>query len=304
MSKKTKTALVIPVYNRRETTLQGLRSLSRIDRDGLNVRIFVVDDGSTDGTAEAVGKHFPDVEIVHGDGTLHYAGGTNRGIEAALEWQPEYIVTMNDDSIFHEQFLRRLVKTARENPRSIVGALLLLWDEPHRVFQVGQSWKTMRGGWEIPVDLTAFNVGKEPFEVECIVGNCVLFPVEAVRENGLMDDKKFPHGWGDAQYLMRMRKAGWRLLVEPRSLVWCEPNTNPAPLHTLSFRDILKILFVNRRHPLNLQRQFIARWESAPRKILAIPAFAVYCLRIALKGFRFSGPLRKISSEKQKLQHS
>ena len=302
MSKKIKIALVIPVFNRRETTLQGLQSLSRIDRENLDVRIFVVDDGSTDGTSEAVAKNFPEVVLIKGDGSLHYAGGTNRGIEAALNWKPEYVVTMNDDSVFHEQFLQRLVKTAQENPRSIVGALLLLWNEPHKVFQVGQSWKTFRGGWEMPENLTAFNVGQNAFEVECIVGNCVLFPAKAIEENGLMDEKKFPHGWGDAQYLMRMKKAGWKLLVEPKSFVWCEPNTNPAPLHSLSLKDILRTLFINRRHPLNLQRQFIARWESAPVKILAVPAFLIYCIHIGLKGFKFSNPFRKMSSESRKLQ--
>ncbi|MEO6587716.1 MAG: glycosyltransferase family 2 protein [Pyrinomonadaceae bacterium] len=304
MTGKIKTALVIPVYNRRETTLQGLRSLSRINDKNLQVKIFVVDDGSTDGTGEAVLNDFPEVELIKGDGTLHYAGGTNRGIEAALNWNPDFIVTMNDDSVFHEQFLQKLVQTARENPRSIVGSLLLLWDQPHKVFQIGQKWNTFGGGWEIPVNLTVYNVEQKPFEVECIVGNCVLFPVEAIRENGLMDAKKFPHGWGDAQYLMRMRKANWRLLIEPKSYVWCEPNTNPAPLHTLSISSLLKVLFINRRHPLNLQRQFIARWESAPIKILAIPAFLVYCLKIGLKGLKFTNPLRKISSESRKLQHS
>ncbi len=303
MSEKIKTALVIPVYNRRETTLQGLRSLSRINTENLDVRIFVVDDGSTDGTSEAVRNNFPEVELIHGDGSLHYAGGTNRGIEAALEWKPDYIVTMNDDSVFHAEFLQRLIRTAKANPRSVVGSLLLLWDEPHKVFQVGQIWKTFRGGWEIPEDLTAFNIEQRAFEVECIVGNCVLFPVEAVRENGLMDEKKFPHGWGDAQYLMRMRKAGWKLLIEPKSFVWCEPNTHPAPLHTLSISNILKTLFVNRRHPLNLQRQFIARWESAPSKISAIPAFLIYCLQIGLQGFKVKNPLRKISSDSRKFQH-
>jgi GT2 family glycosyltransferase len=73
----TRVAAIVPVYNRRETTLQALRSLSRIDRTGVDFRIFIVDDGSTDGTAQAIEKEFPDVVIVHGDGNLHYAAGTN-----------------------------------------------------------------------------------------------------------------------------------------------------------------------------------------------------------------------------------
>jgi GT2 family glycosyltransferase len=269
-------AAIIPVYNRRETTLQALRSLSRIDRTGVDLRIFIVDDGSKDGTAQAIEKDFPEVVLVHGDGNLHYAAGTNAGMVAAKDWNPDHYLLMNDDSVFHDQFLQRLLAATRNAPRSVVGALLLLWDEPHRVFQVGVRWSVPEGGWVIPEDLTAFNVGGEPFEVECLVGNCTLVPAGAVAECGLMDAKRFPHGWGDAQYFVRLRNAGWRLIVNPRAYVWCEPNTNPPPLHSQPLSKVFRILFRDRRHPLNLQRQFIARWESAPNRLSAIAAFAVY----------------------------
>jgi GT2 family glycosyltransferase len=222
---ETKVALVIPVFNRRATTLRALRSLSRIDKHGICVRVFVVDDASTDGTGEAVRQNFPDIELISGSGDLHYAGGTNLGIEAALFWQPDFIVIMNDDAVFHEEFLQRLIATANANPRSVVGALLLLWDEPHKVFQVGPKWQTLKGGWQMPEDLTAFSVPQTAFEVDCIVGSCVLLPVEAIKECGLLDARRFPYGWGDAQYLTRIRKAGWKLFVEPKAYVWCEPNT-------------------------------------------------------------------------------
>ncbi len=275
--------IVIPVHNRREITLQGLRSLARAETTGLNVKTFIVDDGSTDGTSEAIRAEFPEIEIIYGDGSLHYAAGTNRGIDAAMEWGADYIAAMNDDAVFHDQFLRRLVATAEAFPRSIVGGLLLLWDQPHKVFQVGQVWKTFRGGWEIPQDLTAFSMPADPFEVECIVGNCVLIPSEAVRECGKMDEKRFPHGWGDAQYMARLRKAGWKLLIEPRAYIWCEPNTYPPPLHKLSLAKRLNVLFRDDRNPLNLKRQFVLRWESAPSKIAAVLAFFVYCFGLGLK---------------------
>lgn len=278
-----KVGIVIPVYNRREITLQGLRSLARIDTAGLDVRTFIVDDGSTDGTSDAIRGEFPEVKTIAGDGTLHYAAGTNRGIEAAMAWGADYIAAMNDDAVFHEQFLQRMIEAAEAHPRSVIGGLLLLWNEPHKVFQVGQVWRTLRGGWEIPDDLTAFNVPKEAFEVECIVGNCVLIPAAAVRECGVMDEKRFPHGWGDAQYMARLSKAGWRMMIEPRSYVWCEPNTNPPPLHTLTLAKRLNILFKDERNPLNLKRQFVARWHSAPSKFAAFAAFIVYCFKLGLK---------------------
>lgn len=282
----TKVGLVIPVYNRRETTLQCLRSLSKINAEGLDVQIYVVDDGSTDGTSSAISSEFPYVNLVKGDGTLHYAAGTNRGISAALKKDPDYIVTMNDDAIYHEDFLQRLIKTSKQNPRSIIGSLLLLWDEPHKVFQVDFRWETLKGGWQQEHDLTVFDFPKDPFEVEGMAGNCILFPAKAIKECGLMDEEKFPHGWGDMQYVVRMKKAGWKLFIEPRSFVWCEPNTNPKPLHTLSKSEVLKILFKNRRHPQNLQRQFIARWESAPSKPQAFLGFFIHLLTLSAKPFK------------------
>ncbi len=291
---KIKVELVAPVYNRRETTLQALRSLAKIDKKGLDVHIIIVDDASPDGTSEAVSRNFPDVQIVQGDGTLHYAAGTNRGISAALKRNPDYIVTMNDDAIYHDQILRRLIKTAEANPHSVVGALLLLWDAPHKVFQVDFKWKTRAGGWFQRENLTAFDFPENAFEVEGMAGNCILFPVEAIRQCGLMDEKNFPHGWGDIQYVVRMKKMGWRLLIEPKAFVWCEPNTNPKPLHQLPAREILQILFVNRRHPGNLQRQFTARWESAPSKPQAFCSFMVYLYHLAGKTFKFT--LKKTDS--------
>ncbi|HXH70376.1 MAG TPA: glycosyltransferase family 2 protein [Pyrinomonadaceae bacterium] len=293
MPQPKKIELVIPVYNRREITLQGLRSLRRIDRRNLETHIIVVDDGSTDGTSEAIQKDFPEVQIIKGNGTLHYAAGTNRGISAALERNPDYIVTMNDDAIFHEQFLQRLVKNAEANPHSIVGALLLLWNEPHRVFQIDFKWKTSVGGWFQPEDATVFDFPPNAFEVEGMAGNCVLYPVEAIRECGLMDEKKFPHGWGDIQYVVRMKRKGWRLLVEPKSFVWCEPNTYPKPLHQTSMREVLQTLLRNRRHPLNLQRQFIARWESAPSKTQAFLSFLIYIFTLSGKTLKFTAKTNK-----------
>ncbi len=283
-----KVEIVIPVYNRRETTLQGLKSLSRIDKTDLDVQIVIVDDNSTDGTSEAVAANFPEVRVIKGDGSLHYAAGTNRGISDALSRNPDFIVTANDDSIFHEQFLQRCIATAKKNPRSVIGCLLLLWDEPHKIFQVGFEWNTFSGGWRQPENLSVFDFPNSEIEVEGLAGNCVLFPVSAIRECGLMDEKNFPHGWGDIQYVVRMRKMGWRLLVEPKALVWCEPNTYPKPLHHLPISEIIRILFRNRKHPLNFQRQFIARWESAPTKFKAIASFFTYLLWFGTKVFRIN----------------
>jgi GT2 family glycosyltransferase len=290
--------IVTPVFNRRETTIQCLRSLSKIDMTGLKVHVIVVDDGSSDGTEKAIREQFPEVDVLKGDGNLYYTAGTNRGIVAALERHPDYVLGINDDSIFDHQFLRRMVRCAEENPRSVVGALLLLWDQPHKVFQIGAHWQTWHGGWRHRMNQTVWTVPEHPFEVEIIVGNCVLYPASAVRHFGLMKEKSFPYGFGDLEYTPRMRKSGWRLLIEPRARVWCEPNSLPVSPLKLSKREMLRLLFRDYRSPWNLKRQFVARWESAPTRVHALTAYGIMLVRLALKAGGLGGDWPNLPDEK------
>jgi GT2 family glycosyltransferase len=278
--KLTRIEIVTPVHNRRDITLQCLKSLARINKNGLDVHIIIVDDGSTDGTGEAVSANYPEVEIVRGDGSLWFTAGTNRGIEAALKHDPDYILTINDDAVFDEKFLQAMIETAEKNQRSVVGALLLLWDTPHKIFQVSPKWDFWAGGFRHWVQQTVWTVPKRAWEVELIVGNCVLFPVEAIRECGLMNEKRFPH-FGDAEFTPRMRRCGWRLLIEPRARVFCQPNNLPPRVREMSFRKLFKTLFIDLGNTHSLRRRFLATWYGAPNRIEGFFAFPIFFIRWA-----------------------
>jgi GT2 family glycosyltransferase len=277
--------IVFPCHNRREITLQCLRSLARIDKTGLDVHVIIVDDGSTDGTSDAIRAEFPETEIIAGDGNLWFTAGTNRGIEAALKYEPDYVLCINDDEIFDSRFLRRMVDTAEANPRSVIGALLVLWDDMKTVFQVAPRWKTWQGGWRHLMQQTVHTVPDKPFEVGVIVGNCVLIPTEAIRECGLMDERNFVN-FGDAEWTPRMRKRGWRLLIEPRARVFCQPNLPPKSLRNQSWQELYQTLWADRRKLQNLRVQFRLLWVSAPTKAHAVAAFTVHVGRLGLQSTR------------------
>jgi GT2 family glycosyltransferase len=280
--------IVIPVHNRKELTLQCLRSLQCADQSGLDVHVVVVDDGSTDGTSEAIRQQFPLVEIIAGDGNLWYTAGTNRGIQAALARRPDYILAINDDQVFHGQALQRLVHCAGQNKKSVIGALLLDWDRPEHVMATGVRWSTWYGGWRHPQSLTAWDVPKGAWEVEIIVGNCVLYPTEAIEQVGLMNEKEIPM-YGDAEYTPRMRRAGWKLLIEPRAYVWCQPNTIQPSLRSLSVKKALDALVFNRKHSYNLIAGFRPYWVGAPSRWRGLAAYVIRVCRLALHGFRLGG---------------
>ena len=91
-------AAVMTVHNRRALTLECLDSLRAQQVPGGALDVFVVDDGSTDGTAEAVTQHHPDVRLLCGNGDLYWNGGMRRALDEAMAGDYDYYLWMNDDT--------------------------------------------------------------------------------------------------------------------------------------------------------------------------------------------------------------
>lgn len=279
MGEKVRVGIVAPVYNRKELTLLCLRSIQRLSDPGLEIFTVIVDDGSTDDTSESIAEEFPEVNVVLGDGNLWFTEGTNVGIRAALKHGADHILMINDDQVFDADCIKYLVETAQRFPRSVVGPLLLLWDMPHALFQTAPVWNMWLGGWRHWFKQTVWTVPNRPFEVDMIVGNCVLVPVAAIEEAGLMDSRRYPN-FGDAEYTPRLRKKGWRLLVDPRARVFCQPNTEPPRITRMTLAGKARNLLLDPRHPHNLKRRFRAMYDSAPNRAAGIAAFLIFFVRL------------------------
>ncbi|MEZ5176879.1 MAG: glycosyltransferase family 2 protein [Acidimicrobiales bacterium] len=206
---------VAAAHDRRDLTVRWVRSLVASDLTGLALHVVLVDDGCTDGTAEAVRAVLPSVEVVRGDGSLYYAAGTNLGLRHALAHRPDYVLVANDDTELAPDALGHLVDAAMRRPRSLVAPVLVRAEDPGRAFQVFPRWQTRYGGWRHRHHLRTEALPDEPLEADVLVGNAILVPHRALDEGGLLDDRGL-HNWvGDAEWTPRLRRAGWRLLVDP-----------------------------------------------------------------------------------------
>jgi GT2 family glycosyltransferase len=214
-------AVVVPTHNRRTTTLRFVaRAKTWL---GPRDQLIIVDDGSTDGTVDAVPEVAPATVILRGDGSLWWAGATNLGVQYALDHDFDYVLTINDDSIPGEGFLNRLLQTARTRPRAIVGGLIVFMTQPERVWAGGGRvcfWngKLFQHHFRNTTVADA-RAGGRVKPVEILPGCGVLVPVTVYRDIGLYDASRFPQYHADSEFTLRARKRGYEVLVDTEAVV-------------------------------------------------------------------------------------
>jgi GT2 family glycosyltransferase len=113
--------IIIPVFNRWHYTRECLESLRL--QTNQDFRTVVVDDGSTDETAAALARDYPEVEVVTGDGNLFWTAGVNAGIRRALALGADRVMTLNNDVVTAPDFVAQMLAAADQHPTAVLGAL-------------------------------------------------------------------------------------------------------------------------------------------------------------------------------------
>jgi len=225
---------LITCFNRREKTLACLEALFRcVLPTGVHLSVVLVDDGSRDGTSDAVRAHFPQVQLIGGDGSLYWNGGMRRAFSKAIAQGYDDYLWLNDDTILHITALEQLY-ACRE-------VLLFSSDTPASII-VGATLDPSTGqlsyGGLVPRDadspnhLVTMAVGLEPQRCKTLNGNCVLIPAAVVQKLGNLDER-FVHAIGDWDYGLRASAAGFGVWMAPGFVGTCERNQpNSMPVET------------------------------------------------------------------------
>ena len=223
-------SIVIPVHNRKGYTQQCLACLSvQTYRD---FQIIVVDDGSTDGTTEMIHREFPDVIVLKGDGNLWWTEATNWGIRYAQQHQNSrqnnFVLTLNDDTRVNPDYLQTMLDAYQTYQPCLVGSVSVDIGNPDKLEYAGYAGSKFElhtaGGRHVAADYgfsyqeltrrTAF------VESQSLPGRGTLIPMAVFDKIGLFDSKRFAHYMADIEFSVRAHKAGYRLIVNARSLVY------------------------------------------------------------------------------------
>jgi GT2 family glycosyltransferase len=213
-----KVTIIIPNWNGRQDTLECLASIEKLNYPQESFETMVVDNGSTDGSVEAIRNKFTDVDLLVLERNYGYAGALNRGIEKS---KAKYVLCINNDTVLDTDLLRSLVDVAEsETKAAVVGPKVYFYDRKDVIQKVyGKiDGKT----------LELINVGSgekdqgqydEVREVECCVFCAVLIKREVFEDMGPLEERFF-HLYEDNDFYLRCKRMGYRCFYVPKAKIW------------------------------------------------------------------------------------
>jgi GT2 family glycosyltransferase len=218
-------AAILASRNRRDRTLSCLDSyFSQRSAELLDLRAVLVDDGSTDGTGEAVRAKYPAARVIDGSGELFWAAGMALAERAALLARPDYLLWLNDDVVLDPNALACLLETelhAAPGRCIVVGAL--------RDPETGElTYSGVRRSGIHPLRVQLVRPRDTPAEVETFNGNVVLIS-RAVREAVGPIDGRFAHAIADFDYGRRAAQANVVNLLGPGTIGTCTREQRVRP---------------------------------------------------------------------------
>jgi N-acetylglucosaminyl-diphospho-decaprenol L-rhamnosyltransferase len=227
-------AIVIVTWNVRQLALDCLQSVyDDLARAPFTGQVWLVDNASADGTAQAVREQFPQVRLMEPGENLGFGRGNNLALRAmgfttsdgAL---PDYVLLLNPDTIVLPGALGALVAAMESSGAGLAGARLVYGDGSfqHSAFAFPGLAQLFIDLFPVPARLRESRLngryprslyqGAEPFEVDHPLGATFLLRREAIQQAGLFDER-FHLYCEEIDWAMRIRRAGWRVICVPQA---------------------------------------------------------------------------------------
>ncbi len=218
MITKFKIAVLLTCHNRRDKTLNCLNALFAAKvPPGFILEVFLVDDGSADGTGEAVKNNFPKVTVITGTGNLYWNQGMRLAWQTATQTADyDFFLWLNDDTLLDRNAITEMLDCLEEG------------------FQMSNTSGLVTAACRSEAGKTKFSYGgrteSQPLipngdlqTCKYINGNAVLVPVEVYKALGNLSPD-YTHGMGDYDYGLRAIQKGFNCYTTKSFVATCAPN--------------------------------------------------------------------------------
>lgn len=254
--------IVLVNYNGLKFMPECLETLTKIDYP--EYRIVVVDNASTDGSAEWLAQNYPELTLLKLCSNKGITGGNNAGINWCLENDCEYVLFLNNDTAVEPDFLNHLVASA--GPLTLTTPKIYFYDDKTLINSHVGSFNYKRG---VMVELfyrrrdTEASRQVQPVKM---ANTCALLVHRGiVKEIGGMDDAYFMY-YDDTDYITRINKTGATILFVPNAVIYHKESSSSGGV-----RSPLSIYYCNRN-----RLYFMAKHQTNPLLLFAF--YIYYCL--------------------------
>lgn len=228
-------AVLLTSHNRCSQTLYAINEITtqRLG-SGIEVRVYLADAGSTDGTPRAVRSRFPDVVLMEVGPELFWNRGMHVAFQAAMDADHDFYLWLNDDTQVDKDAIHRALDTfakARHPPALVVGAAR----DPESGVHTYGAYVRRKGLHPLKFDRVP--IGDTPSCADTMNGNFVLIPAQVAQNVGNLD-WKFSHSIGDFDYGLRATRLGYDIITIPGTVGTCRRNSSQGTWEdrTLSIR--------------------------------------------------------------------
>jgi GT2 family glycosyltransferase len=248
-------------WNRVADTLDCLSSIYNSTYS--NLRVLVVDNGSSDGSPEKITQGFPMVEQIINPENLGFARGYNIGMKHAVDSGAEYVFIINNDATVAPDAITHLVQSS--SPKNgILAPLVKYAEHPNMIWSSGgltRSWtlekhdplyeKQDTGDWD------------HTLSRDFVTGCAMLLPSTTLTNVGYFDEN-FHMYYEDMDLCRRVRNAGLEIFVIPSAKVWHKIARSSGGLDTPNERYWMARSSVRffRKHAESIQKPVIIFWRS------------------------------------------
>ena len=289
-----KVCIIILNWNGREDTLECLESLYQNKYD--NYRVILVDNGSTDDSIEKIKEYLKgglevtsnffnyqenkpikftqlnedeivkELNVPPGNLILienrqnhGFARGNNIGIQFALNnYEPEYVLLLNNDTVVDPEFLVEMVNTAQScGGVGFIGPKTYLYNEENVIQAAGGGNIDFSRGESHEIGFMKKDNGKydENIKIDYVGGSCLMVKREVIEKVGLLDENYFMY-WEDVDWCFNGREAGYKSIYSYKSKIWHKYGTSSQNYFKTYYHNRNRLYFMRKHAPPKYYRKF------------------------------------------------
>ena len=205
-------------WNGRDLTLDCLSSLEKITYP--NVKIYVIDNGSSDNSVTAIRNQFPDYEIIGLPENYGFARGNNAGFELVKQ-KADYTIFLNNDTIVDPNFVEPLINAMESNSTVKQSTPKIFYADNLDYIWFGGGKVSLWAGWIRHLGIRQKDSKQFSFnrDVDYATGCCVCMRTVDFVSIGMFDES-FSMYAEDVDLSLRFRNGGGKVVFIPESKVW------------------------------------------------------------------------------------